>query len=326
MKCSTLFVVLIGVLVLFSGAAYGQTSTANLVSVSGTIGSDGPDADTFPDSIKTDTNIVFTIRYTNSTGFAMVGATNGWTVYSPDGADWDSTKLDTLALTGPGWLARSDLAFGFYPLDTPNFDDPPSEGTDSNGFVANGAAPDTVGLSLVSNTNPHFENGFNQNAVTITLKAINATHNGKHVCLDTSVYDVAANAWLWALTGGGSSIPIWGGPFCFTIFDDISTGISESDTDLLPTKFELEQNFPNPFNPTTSIKFALPTKSYVSVNVYNLLGQEIAILVDQELPAGTYTAEWDGRDKNNTEVASGIYFYKLVAGDFIDTKKMMLVK
>ncbi len=219
MKCSTLIVVLTAMLALFSGAAYGQSSTVNLFSVSGTIGSDGPDADNFPDFIKIDTNIVFTIRYTNNTGFNMVAATNGWTVYSPDGAVWDSTKLDTLALTGPGWLARSDLAFGFYPIDTPNVDDPPSEGTDSNGFVANGAAPDTVGLNLASNTSPHFENNFNQNAVTITLKAINDSHHGKHICLDSSVYDVAVNTWLWALTGGGSSVPIWGGPFCFQIID-----------------------------------------------------------------------------------------------------------
>ncbi len=219
MKGSTLIIVLTAMLALFSGAAYGQSSTVNLFSVSGTIGSDGPDADTFPDSIKTDTNIVFTIRYTNSTGFNMVGATNGWTVYSPDGAVWDSTKLDTLALTGAGWLARADLAFGFYPIDTPNFDDPTFEGTDSNGFVANGAAPDTVGLNLLSNTAPHFQNGFDQNAVTITVKALNDSHHGKHLCLDTRVYDVSANAWLWALTAGGSSVPIWGGPFCFKIID-----------------------------------------------------------------------------------------------------------
>ncbi len=115
--------------------------------------------------------------------------------------------------------------------------------------------------------------------------------------------------------------PVWKGPINIS-----PTGIKDSDPNNIPASFELAQNFPNPFNPTTSIKFGLPAKSHANIKVYNLLGQEIAILVDQELPAGTYTAEWDGRDKNNTEVASGIYFYKLVAGDFIDTKKMMLVK
>ena len=115
--------------------------------------------------------------------------------------------------------------------------------------------------------------------------------------------------------------PIWKGPI------NVSTSaVDESDVSNIPTSFELEQNFPNPFNPTTSIKFGLPTKSHVSVKVYNLLGQEITTLVNEDLSAGTHTTEWDGRDKNQTEVASGIYFYKLIAGDFIDTKKMMLIK
>jgi hypothetical protein len=148
----------------------------------------------------------------------MVGATNGWVVYSTDGAVWDSTKLDTLAIGVPGWTVRADLAIGFYPVDTPNVDIPGTEGTDSNGFVANGAAPDTVGLSLASSSSPHFENGFSKDAISITLKAINASHAGKHICLDSSIYSEAANAWLWGLTGGGSSIPSWDGPHCFELF------------------------------------------------------------------------------------------------------------
>jgi hypothetical protein len=162
----------------------------------------------------------------------MVGATNGWVVYSTDGAVWDSTKLDTLAIGTPGWRVRSDLAIGFYPVDTVNISDtlphdagdttildPVPEGTDSNGFVANGAPPDTVGLSLSSSASPHFENGFNKDAVSITLKAVSSLYSGKHICLDTTVYSVAANAWLWGLTGGGSSIPDWHDePLCFTLY------------------------------------------------------------------------------------------------------------
>jgi hypothetical protein len=208
-------------LLLSFGLANGQPSSAiSLSAVAGTYGTDGPDGNSFPDTVRTGVNIVFTIRYHNSGTTQMLGGTNGWVVYSPDviPAVWDSTKLDTLALTGATWLARSDQAFAFYPIDTPNFDDMTFEGTDSNGFVANGAAPDTVGLSLSSNSAPHWEVGFNQNAISITLKAINAIHSGKSVCLDSSVYSPAANAWLWAHTSGGSSIPSWDGPHCFTIF------------------------------------------------------------------------------------------------------------
>ncbi len=122
-------------------------------------------------------------------------------------------------------------------------------------------------------------------------------------------------------TSGNTIYPIWKGPL------NISTsGVDESDLNNIPNSFELEQNYPNPFNPTTNIKYGLPTKSHLTLKIYNLLGQEINTLVDQVVPAGTHETEWNGRDKTGAEVASGIYFYKLVAGDFIETKKMMLVK
>ncbi len=115
--------------------------------------------------------------------------------------------------------------------------------------------------------------------------------------------------------------PAWKGPINITF-----TGINETDPSNIPISFELEQNFPNPFNPSTKIKYALPTISHVSIRVYNLLGQEITSLVNEEKSAGTYETVWNGLDKSNNEVASGIYFYKLIAGDFVETKKMMLIK
>lgn len=105
-----------------------------------------------------------------------------------------------------------------------------------------------------------------------------------------------------------------------------STGIDESDLGNIPATFELAQNYPNPFNPATRIKFGLPSNSLVTLKVYNLLGQEIATLVDETVKAGTHETEWNGKDKNGADVSSGIYFYKLTAGDFVETKKMMLVK
>ncbi len=131
----------------------------------------------------------------------------------------------------------------------------------------------------------------------------------------------ASTEYIYLPLGGTPYGPVWKGPVTVS-----SSAVDESDFGSIPTTFELEQNFPNPFNPTTSIKFGLPTKSHVSVKIYNLLGQEIATLVDEELTAGTHTTEWNGRDKSNSEVASGIYFYKLIAGDYVDTKKMMLIK
>ena len=90
---------------------------------------------------------------------------------------------------------------------------------------------------------------------------------------------------------------------------------------VLPKPFELAQNFPNPFNPATEIQFSLPRKCDVKLEVFNILGQRIATLVNRPMEAGYHTATFDG-----SKVASGIYLYRLQAGDFVESKKMMLVK
>jgi flagellar hook assembly protein FlgD len=91
-------------------------------------------------------------------------------------------------------------------------------------------------------------------------------------------------------------------------------------------KFSLQQNHPNPFNPATMIEFSLPRKGQVELSIYNLLGQRVRVLMDESKPAGMYSAVWDGRDANGREVASGIYFYRLRAGENLATKKMLLLK
>ena len=102
------------------------------------------------------------------------------------------------------------------------------------------------------------------------------------------------------------------------------TGVNQSD--LLPERYSLDQNYPNPFNPTTRINFQLPKAGWVSLRVYDILGRQIATLIDGLRPAGIHTAQWDGRNENGEPMPSGIYMYKLGAGSFAVTKKMMLLK
>ena len=90
--------------------------------------------------------------------------------------------------------------------------------------------------------------------------------------------------------------------------------------------FHMCQNFPNPFNPTTKISYNLPKKSHVSIKIFDVTGREILILVNQEQPAGSYDAVWNGRDRFGQAVGSGIYFYQLKAGDYVETRKMVLVR
>ena len=92
----------------------------------------------------------------------------------------------------------------------------------------------------------------------------------------------------------------------------------------LPAQFELSQNYPNPFNPSTIIKYTLPSKEFVQLRVFNVLGNEIATLVNEAQEAGNYTIEFNAAKINIT--TSGIYFYRLEAGSFVDSRKMTLVK
>ncbi len=86
-------------------------------------------------------------------------------------------------------------------------------------------------------------------------------------------------------------------------------------------KFALEQNYPNPFNPSTTIKFSVPKLSFVTIKIYDVLGSEVAALVNEEIPAGTYELNW-----NAANLPSGVYFYQLKADSYVETKKMILLK
>jgi hypothetical protein len=90
---------------------------------------------------------------------------------------------------------------------------------------------------------------------------------------------------------------------------------------IIPSRAKLLQNYPNPFHPSSTIEYHLPAKAFVTLKVYNLLGQEVATLVNQKQEAGSYQVQFDGRG-----LASGMYFYRLQAGDFVDTKKLLLLK
>jgi len=101
---------------------------------------------------------------------------------------------------------------------------------------------------------------------------------------------------------------------------DFVTDVKDN-TPSLPTAYSLEQNFPNPFNPSTKINFSLPVEGFVTLDVYNSIGQKVATLVNETKTAGTYAVDFDASD-----LTSGIYFYKISSGNFSETKKMILLK
>ena len=107
--------------------------------------------------------------------------------------------------------------------------------------------------------------------------------------------------------------------FWYTFNESLTTNVQ--DQNFIPAEFKLEQNYPNPFNPFTVIKFAVSEKSMITLNVYDIIGREIATLINEERDAGWYEQSFDA-----SALSSGIYIYRLSAGSKVFSKKMMLIK
>ncbi|MBI2620035.1 MAG: T9SS type A sorting domain-containing protein [Ignavibacteriales bacterium] len=99
-----------------------------------------------------------------------------------------------------------------------------------------------------------------------------------------------------------------------------------ADGSNVPDRFSLSQNYPNPFNPTTTLLFTLHTSLFTTLKVYDLLGREVVTLVETDLKAGEHVLRWDGRDRVGKQVSTGVYYYRLTAGDLVQTRKMILVR
>jgi len=143
--------------------------------------------------------------------------------------------------------------------------------------------------------------------------------------------------WAWMIRAGkkhflyyaGESIP--SGDWSIGLAIDTTTAFSDTtnqtiDTGIpngneVPRMYVLSQNYPNPFNPSTTIEYQIPKQSFVTLKIFDLLGRQVATLVNEERHAGTYNVQWDA-----SRLSSGIYFYKFTAGGFVKTKKMVLMR
>jgi len=121
----------------------------------------------------------------------------------------------------------------------------------------------------------------------------------------------------WAVGANVSTfLEPWQGSECPT------GGITKESGVIVPKQFALHQNYPNPFNPNTTIAFDIGNFTWVRLDIINVLGQTVATLIDSPMDAGSYDVEWNA----GSDISSGIYFYKIEAGDFTETKKMLLLK
>jgi hypothetical protein len=168
---------------------------------------------------------------------------------------------------------------------------------------------DTLRISSMSSTNPRFA----VSPATITL----APSSSAHLVITFGPADTSNQTGSIVLLhnafGSPDSIAVLGkGSIVLVVNGDNSS---------LPKEYALGKNYPNPFNPATAIEYALPRGGLVSLKVYNMLGQEVAVLANREMPAGVHRATW-----NAQSAPSGVYFYRLTAAGYSKTEKMILLK
>jgi hypothetical protein len=181
-----------------------------------------------------------------------------------------------------------------------------------NGIITNGGEPVSGVMVSVSNTNQemmaysmtdasgqYYINGLNTGDYTLTATKVNYQSQTQNINLD--------------LSSGTSQV----------INLNLPTGVTDVEEDLrdVPSEYRLENNYPNPFNPSTTITYSIPEAAFVKLTVFNAIGQEIVKLVNRNMEAGKHTVTFDAEDLN-----SGIYFYKIEAGKFVQVKKMILLK
>jgi hypothetical protein len=155
-----------------------------------------------------------------------------------------------------------------------------------------------AGGTILKSTNSGTNWGFQNSTTTNDLNSI-------FFYLSSTGYAVGNNGTIVKTTNSGGNI--------FLEANQINSEV--------PAEFKLYPNYPNPFNPMTKIKFQMPKRSFVNLEVYDVLGKKAAVLVNEELKAGSYEADW-----NASEYPSGIYFYRLTSDEFISSGKMVLVK
>jgi hypothetical protein len=168
----------------------------------------------------------------------------------------------------------------------------------------------------------------------VGVKVVNSDINNASFS-HTRVYNITAGSHdFYAVAEnyvdlGGTGIADLYASLTVEFFPDIISEVQNSNK--IITDYTLEQNFPNPYNPTTTIKYQIPELSFVTVKVYDVLGKEVTTIVDEEKSAGSYEVEFSAIGGsafggNATSLPSGIYFYRLKANDFTQTKKMILLK
>ena len=195
-------------------------------------------------------------------------------------------------------------------------------------FYLQSADMDNDGVEeLVVNIGNHllilkFSGNPNQHSYSLFYTKINEQTQPSALLLPSTIYD---------LNGDGKkdillSLDIYPPPdISYILVQDTVTSVSDNDNRIFD-KFDLSYNFPNPFNPSTQFKVTVKEPSNIKVAVYNILGKEIQLLLNENLPAGEYTIQWDGKDNEGNILSGGVYFIQMIAGSYHKTIKIIFLK
>lgn len=188
-------------------------------------------------------------------------------------------------------------------------------------FSLSHLAASTILINRVGGTNENFIGTILNDSATTPIASGVAPYTGSFIPSSplSSLNGTAVNGdWILSINDAANidtgSVKAW----CLVVTYQTVIGIQTTE---FPSYYSLDQNYPNPFNPVTSIKFSVPKQEFVTLKIYDLLGKEVAVLVNGITQAGFHTVDFNGGD-----LASGIYFYRINAGDFSSVKKMVLVK
>ncbi|QXD16220.1 T9SS type A sorting domain-containing protein [Rhodocaloribacter litoris] len=271
----------------------------------------------------------FTLNMDFAIGPVPVGVKSG-------GSGGPSQQAGTGSINGPV-CTTGDLCVGVDPADLPSWDGNITEHHDGTGSATLKAPLGLQRIELFSNTNLELSDvqdtgtmaslvgpGMFECSVPGTVGCLKYTWTGDEEDAPTEVKLVLV------APGPGRS-------FFFVHFSDLCDHTVRIDPELYlyavgtetleaPESFALEPNYPNPFHGTTTIRFMLPEAATVRLAVYDLLGREVTTLFSGELPAGSHTVSWAGRDARGALLPSGVYLYRLEAGTFVQTRHMTLLK
>jgi len=247
------------------------------------------------------------------------GMSLGFKIASPDGALWRflPQPAPSYGNTNRKWVT----------VPAGCRMDPPSTVWDfgflvTDGFVDTTGVDDMILFGGIANSGG-LPTGAMQHMFSLNFRPVSTSASVQNLSFD-SIKVGDAGDWVFSDVNGSTFPPGFGGGMTFKVksidmaADDIAP--------VVPHSFALNQNYPNPFNPTTKVSFSVERKTDVNISIFNILGQKVFTLVSGTMDPGVYDREWPGTDQNGSQVASGIYFYKMTAGDFVQTRKMLLMR